>query len=302
MRARRDAGAYHSVCAQCHDRAVFRAPAKSFLDLMARDAIYAALSAGPMKKRAAAGPQSAARTRLVGDTPVSYNLRMAETKHTAPAVSPARPAVRRRQAIRSALSDRRLTEAAIELLVQSGVQGTTLQAVGERAGYSRALATHRYGSKAGLFGQVLKVATADWLERMHKAVGKRTGAEALCAATDATYQFIRERPNEVRAMYLLWFHSIDPGAVYRSNLANAHRAQRRDVAAWVKAGQEKGEVDRSVKRHRLAEQYTATMAGIAYQWLANADVPLGAMYRQLKADIRARLKTRGARRASASNT
>ena len=220
---------------------------------------------------------------------------------TPPAKAPAQPVVRRRQADRSALSDRRLTEAAIELLVQSGVQGTTLQAVGERAGYSRALATHRYGSKAGLFAQVLKVASADWLDRMQKAVGKRTGADALCAATDATYRFIRERPNEVRAMYLLWFQSIDPGAEYRSNLANVHRAQRRDVEAWVKAAQAAGEVDRSVNRYRLAEQYTATMAGIAYQWLANSEMPLGAMYRELKADIRSRLEPGRGRRTTPSS-
>jgi AcrR family transcriptional regulator len=232
---------------------------------------------------------------------VSYNLKMSKAKHTAPRRSPPRPAARRRQADRSALSDRLLTEAAIELLVQSGVQGTTLQAVGERAGYSRALATHRYGSKAGLFGQVLKVASADWLDRMQRAVGTRTGADALCAAIDATHRFIRERPNEVRAMYLLWFQSIDPGAVYRSNLANVHRAQRRDVEEWVKAGQAKGEVDPSVNRHRLAEQYAATMAGIAYQWLANAEMPLGAMYRQLKSDIRSRLQPGRARRATGSD-
>ncbi len=206
------------------------------------------------------------------------------------APSASAPPVRRRQADRSALSDRLLTAAAIELLVESGVQGTTLQAVGERAGYSRALATHRFGSKAGLFGQVLKDASADWLERMQKGVGKLTGADALCAATDATHRFIRECPNEVRAMYLLWFQSIDPGAVYRSNLANVHRAQREDVAAWILAGQANGEVDKAVNRHRLAEQYCASMAGIAYQWLANSEMPLAAMYRQLKSDMRSRLQ------------
>jgi AcrR family transcriptional regulator len=208
--------------------------------------------------------------------------------------------VRRKQADRSALSDRLLTEAAIELLVQSGVHGATLQAVGERAGYSRALATHRFGSKAGLFGQVLKDGTADWLERMYKAVGSRTGADAVCAATDATYQFIRESPNEVRAMYLLWFQSIDPGAIYRSNLAKVHRAQRNDVETWVKAGQDDGDVDRSVNRQRFAEQYCAAMAGIAYQWLANSEMPIEAMYRQLKVDVRERLKPRRKSRARAS--
>lgn len=54
--------------------------------------------------------------------------------------------------VHGAMPDRRLTEAAIELLVKSGIQDTALQAVGERTRYGRAVATHRFGSKAGLSG------------------------------------------------------------------------------------------------------------------------------------------------------
>jgi len=190
------------------------------------------------------------------------------------------------------LSDRRLTEAATELLVKSGIQGTTLEAVGKRAGYSRALATHRFGSKAGLFSRVLRAATADWLERMQKAVGTKVGADALCAATDATERFIRERPNEVRAMYLLWFQSIDPSAEYQSNILNVHRAQRRDVEIWIRAAQKAGQLDLRVNSRRVAEQYCASMAGIAYQWLVNPEMPLGLMYRQLKTNLREQLQAR----------
>ena len=136
---------------------------------------------------------------------------------------------RRKQAERTALSDRKLTEAAIRLLVERGVQGTTLQAVGELAGYSRGLATHRFGSKGGLFANVLEVASRDWLKRMQKAVGTRTGVEALCAATDAVEKFMRDRPDELTVMYLLWFLGIDRSAEYQSNIAKVHKAQRRDV-------------------------------------------------------------------------
>jgi AcrR family transcriptional regulator len=198
-------------------------------------------------------------------------------------------APRRKQAERTALSDRLLTEAAIELLVKHGIQGTTLQSVGEKAGYSRGLATHRFGSKAGLFRKVLDVASVDWLHRVQAAVGPRVGVDALCAATDAAEQFIRERENEVRAMYLLWFLSIDPSADYRSNIANVHRAQRRDAAEWVRAGQRSGAVNPDVDPVRAAEQYAASMAGIIYQWLANPRMPLAAMFEQLKSDLKLRL-------------
>ena len=206
-------------------------------------------------------------------------------------LKPRKPDGRRplKQAERSALSDRRLTEAAIELLVENGINGTTLQAVGERAGYSRALATHRFGSKDGLFANVLKVASADWLERVKNSVGDRIGVDALCAATEAAERFIKERPDEVKAMYLLWFLGIDPSAKYTSNLASVHKAQRRDVARWIQEGQETGVVVASADPERTAEQYAASMAGIIYQWLVNPDVPLHAAFAQLKDDLAVRL-------------
>jgi len=183
-------------------------------------------------------------------------------------------------------------DAAIELIVKVGIHGTTLQAVGELAGYSRGLATHRFGSKAGLFGKVLQEASVDWLDRVQVAVGDRVGVDALMAATDAVEVFIRERPEEVRAMYLLWFLSIDPSAEYKSNIAIVHKAQRRDVAQWVKAGQTAGTVDPDLDPMRVAEQYAASMAGIIYQWLANSKMPLSSMFRQLKADLKIRLENK----------
>ena len=207
------------------------------------------------------------------------------------------PRTRRKQAERTALSDRKLTEAAIRLLVERGVQGTTLQAVGELAGYSRGLATHRFGSKGGLFANVLDVASRDWLKRMQRAVGTRTGVEALCAATDAVEKFMRDRPDELTVMYLLWFLGIDRSAEYQSNIARVHKAQRRDVAAWIRAGQQAGTVAADVEPMRVAEQYAASMAGIIYQWLADPGIPVGLMFSELKSNLRLRLELPDARAA-----
>jgi len=200
--------------------------------------------------------------------------------------------VRRSQAERVALSDRRMTDAAVALVCERGVHETTLQAIGERAGYSRGLATHRFGSKAGLLAHVMKTASENWLGRLQEAVGDRVGAEALAAAVDALYRFIVERPADIRAMYLLWFQALDPGAPYRANMAHVHRAQRADVVRWVRQGQAAGSVDPAVDPQRCAEQFCATTAGIIYQWIVDPQVSLQAMCGQLKQDVRARLAVR----------
>ena len=61
------------------------------------------------------------------------------------ALSGRRP--RMTQAERTALSDARMFESAKQILVEKGTHNTTLKEIGERAGYSRGLASNRFGSK-----------------------------------------------------------------------------------------------------------------------------------------------------------
>ena len=69
----------------------------------------------------------------------------------------------RTQAERTAESDARMLAAAVQLIVERGADGMTLKDVGEFAGYSRGLAGHRFGSKAGLFSALVRSVGEDWL-------------------------------------------------------------------------------------------------------------------------------------------
>src|SRR6266436_1372700 len=109
--------------------------------------------------------------------------------------------VRRSQEERTARSDQLMTQAAIALLIERGVQGTTLAAIGEQAGYSRGLVTHRFGSKAGLLAHVHDTVARHWIERVQMEVGSRVGVAALERVVKALYGFIAEAPDEIRAMY-----------------------------------------------------------------------------------------------------
>ena len=196
---------------------------------------------------------------------------------------------RRRQADRTETSDQRLCDAAVQLLLQKGVRGTTLAELGKRAGYSRGLATHRFGSKAGLLRHVLQRASSRWMVLLQSKVGDQAGADALCAAVDAHLELLRKSPDDVRVMYLLWFTSIDPASEYRANVARVHEAQRNDIHRWIELGRDPGCGAGRIDAGRVAEQFCASMLGIACQWLVNAKIPLAEMHAQLKLDIRHRL-------------
>ncbi|MFP5307585.1 MAG: TetR/AcrR family transcriptional regulator [Gammaproteobacteria bacterium] len=192
---------------------------------------------------------------------------------------------RRTQEERTALSDERMFAAAVSLLVERGTAGTTLAAIGERAGYSRGLVTHRFGSKAGLFAHLHDRAVASWIARVQQAVGTRTGVDALERVVDALHGFVAEQPDEIRAMYLLRYASIDPSAEFRTSVARAHKAQRRDVQRWIEAGQKAGSVDPRIDAELAAELFCASADGLVYRWLVNPRLAIGRLHALLKQQL-----------------
>ena len=183
-----------------------------------------------------------------------------------------------------------MNEAAVALLERHGVAGTTLAAIGEASGYSRGLATQRFGSKAGLLRDVLKRASQEWLRRLEAAVGDQVGLEALEAALDTQVGFIREAPSDVRAMYLLSFQSIDPGAEYRPNVAEVHRRQRETVARWIREGQARGRVARDVDPEPVAAYFCAAAVGLVFHWLVNPGFGLEPAVAEMKSELASRLR------------
>ena len=89
--------------------------------------------------------------------------------------------VRRTQARRRAESDDRLLTAAADIIAAEGYVALTLERVGERAGFSRGLASRKYGSKAGLIAALIR--------RTEACVRDQTDA-ALAGVTDPVARLI----------------------------------------------------------------------------------------------------------------
>lgn len=78
--------------------------------------------------------------------------------------------VRRTQAERRAESEARLLDAAAQIIATEGYLACTLERVGERAGFSRALASRKYGSKDGLIEAVIWRVSAHVHEQVDAAI------------------------------------------------------------------------------------------------------------------------------------
>lgn len=174
---------------------------------------------------------------------------------------------RKTHAQRLELSDSRMFEAAVKLIVEQGTAKTTLKAVGESAGYSRGLAGSRFNSKIGLFCFVIKRVAEYWLDEIKKATHQKSGYSAIHATIDAHYRFSKKTPDSVRAFYILWFESMGMDTELRDVISAIHRRRLSDVTAWIEQSIEAGEISEDVEAGDVAQYFLTSMFGIVYRWL-----------------------------------
>jgi len=193
---------------------------------------------------------------------------------------------RKTQAERTALSDARMLEAATALILEHGTHNTTLREVGERAGYSRGLASNRFGSKEGLFSQLVRDFNRRWADELRRTVGDSTGLEAFSAALDAVEHYLLTRSNEMKALYILWFESISSHEEVRARLARNHKAYRRDAERWVREGIRQGTIRDTIDPECFAVEFASLIFGLIYQWLVDSDkVDVHAVFQHYRRNV-----------------
>lgn len=175
------------------------------------------------------------------------------------------------QAERTAISDRRMLEAAMSLVAERGTQNTTLREVGELAGYSRGLASNRFGSKEELFAELIDVFNKRWKNELTAFVGGKKGLDAFGAAIDSVIHYMKDNSEYIRAMFILYYETVGSNTVVRDRLAEQHGAYRRAISRYINQGIEAGTVKKTTVPGRVALQYTSFFFGLVYQWLANSE-------------------------------
>lgn len=175
---------------------------------------------------------------------------------------------RRTQAERTALSDKRMFDAALALISEHGVGNTTLREIGERAGYSRGLANSRFGSKEQFLDELISCIHETWQQEATQVVGRRRGLEALQAGVDLMIGFLSRDTHYVRSMYLLYYETIGGNQPVRQRLSRRHNAYRRTIARWIREGIEDGVIREDVNGQAVAIEFLAFYFGVIYLWLS----------------------------------
>ena len=178
-----------------------------------------------------------------------------------------RPRRRLTQAERSARSDTRMFNAAMQLISTHGANRTTLKEICETAGYSRGLATYRFGSKDNFLQELLKHFNHAWVDQLRAYTEGKHGVHAFMAAIDALENFLTEYHRYMRGGYTIWYESIGGDNAIRRQLARNHLQYRKDVEQWLRDGIRDGNVRADVAVADFAVLYLTFVSGTIYQWL-----------------------------------
>jgi AcrR family transcriptional regulator len=84
--------------------------------------------------------------------------------------------------------------AALELFGERGYHATSIAEIGLRAGISKSVLYHYFGSKAGLYEVIAETEGKALLDRVAEAVPRDPQAPRLRAGLDAYLSFLAERP------------------------------------------------------------------------------------------------------------
>jgi AcrR family transcriptional regulator len=171
------------------------------------------------------------------------------------------------QAERTALSDNKMFDAALDLINERGTHNTTLKEIGERAGYSRGLASSRFGSKEQLFNELVAHIQTRWKADSVPRVQGKKGISSLLASIDGIVKFLTTDERYVRAMYILYYETIGSSDLIRQRIARRHLAYRRGVAKWISQGIEDGTIRDDADPEKFAVQFLAFYYGTIYLWL-----------------------------------
>ena len=184
---------------------------------------------------------------------------------------------RRTQAGRREEAERRLLDAALDIVVQRGSVRMTLAEVAEAAGYSRGLPAHRFGNKAGLLHALAGYLGERFGQQREQGPALAPGLDAIVG--NIRFYFSREGAawTSTRALLVMMTES---GMAPDSALHQEVTAYNRTALAWfeqhIRIGIERGEVNPATDPASTAVVVLGAMRGVMLQCWVDGQINLPA--------------------------
>jgi len=187
------------------------------------------------------------------------------------------PPERRTQEERRGEAERRLVEAAAAMVSEAGPAKVTLANVGERAGYSRGLASHHFGSKRALMQRLVESVTYQFREALFDQQESSDALGELGTLIDIYFDVVSNLQPVNRARLVLWADAVaNPSEDIRPAMVNADQEFREEIEKRLRQAIATGQVPETVNAHGLATVIIAMLRGVALQSLIDDQIDLAA--------------------------
>ncbi|MDP6812194.1 MAG: TetR/AcrR family transcriptional regulator [Alphaproteobacteria bacterium] len=212
-----------------------------------------------------------------------------------PKVIPSKVSRRRTQVERRAQGEKALLDAAAELFAAQGIVQTSLAQIGQRAGYSRGLVNHHFGTKDALIDRLARQCQEQFWKAFAE-IDVETGLEGILATID-TYLAQIVSPAPHGRAFLVMRAAALPEASMAPTIAEADERTREVFVSWIETGHRDGSISRRVKAEPFAAILLGLLHGLAAQLFVAPDaVDMGALRSQCHDVVRAALEEREPRR------
>lgn len=182
---------------------------------------------------------------------------------------------RQTQVERRAESEQRLLTAAAELIATEGFAAASLERVGAAAGYSRGLASQKFGSKDGLVTAVIAAVIARSAELLvARDSDSASPLDSIIAYADVILLQI-ERDPFIRAYWVMMASAIANRLPNQTQFLAEHEKVKARLSGLITQGQDRGEIDSSVDPDAAALSIGSTLLGIGIECLLDPalDIP-----------------------------
>jgi AcrR family transcriptional regulator len=198
--------------------------------------------------------------------------------------------LRRSQEERRSDAEHRLLAAAAELIGEIGPSRVTLANIGERAGYSRGLATHHFGSKGAMMQQLIDSVSVDFRAEVLAEIASDSALDEALGLVRAYFHSLAHPKPANRARLALWADAVAAGSPdVRSAVLASDREFRDQIAKRIERGVLSGEFSGSLDPRGFATVIIGMLRGIGLQSMLDDAVDLDACRVEVETFLTGRL-------------
>jgi AcrR family transcriptional regulator len=177
------------------------------------------------------------------------------------------PVAPRTQLQRRREAESKLLVTAREIVSRKGWAGTTLTEVGEAAGYSRGLAGHYFGSKAGLLRALTQQINGNMEEELSRAEQPKPGLDAITSFVAVYLGRKDPRWTNTRVVLLLMTEALLDDSENAEQMTRFNAAMFTHLERNIQTGIAKGEIRADVLPSIGAELIVGMLRGFMLQRL-----------------------------------